>query len=220
MCEMRKKRTSRSVLVPLRLARCNQSLQKKTVRVAMNVCIGIKQDKDICELQDLPTEDAVEDYDNDPENAPIQPTLDPMRPALVRIRSEWNEQLWQLLEADMLEDTGFDSAEMKNAFLSRLTRLARVVRESRRRVNETQEQFEGRRTGHAENQRMRQRAHTRRATVRHASNARSILIHFCLCSYSIPVKQLPSGTGWTMMASRTKSGVFLTTLLPPSHRRA
>lgn len=139
----------------------------------MNACIEIKKDKDICEVQDLPTADIIEDYDIDPENAPIQPTLDPMRPALVRIRSGWNEQLWELLEAEMLEDTGFNSGEMKNAFFNRLTRLARVIRESRQRANETQEQFEERRTGHiAEKQRGRQRAHTRRATVSRILNPR------------------------------------------------
>ena len=60
----------------------------------MNVYIGI------CDIRDLPTEDVVNEYDDDPVNAAIQPTLDPMRPAFVDIRSEWNEKLWQLLETN------------------------------------------------------------------------------------------------------------------------
>lgn len=143
------------------------NLQQRTVRAVMNACMGIKRDKDICEITGLPTNDDVDDYDDDPLNAPIQPSLDPMRPSFFSIHSEWNEKLWELLETDSLEDTGYDSAGMKQVFFKRLVQLARIIRESHQRNDETEEQFEERQTGRvAEERKRRQRMHTRRTTVR------------------------------------------------------
>lgn len=140
------------------------ALPQKTVRGVMNSYIGIRHDKDICQIEDLPTQRIIDAYDDDPCNAIVKPTLDPMRPALTKIRSEWNETLWELLETEELRETGFDSIEMRSAFFNRLSQLARTIRDLRRRDNETQAQFEERRTGNAAKR--RQRAHTRRSTVR------------------------------------------------------
>jgi hypothetical protein len=68
------------------------------------------------------------------------------------------------LETEEFWDTGYDSVEMRKAFFNRLSQLARTIRDSRPRENETQEQFEERCTGNSA--RKRQRAHTRRSTVR------------------------------------------------------
>ncbi|KAF8735554.1 hypothetical protein AX14_001874 [Amanita brunnescens Koide BX004] len=103
---------------PARVRGTEKTDLQRTVRAAMNACMGIKQDKDICKVADLPTVDDVDDYNNDPHNAAIKPSLDPMRPSFFSIRSEWNERLWKLLETDSLHDTGFDSAGMKQAFFN------------------------------------------------------------------------------------------------------
>ncbi|KAK2465174.1 hypothetical protein APHAL10511_002805 [Amanita phalloides] len=151
---------------PVRVCNAGKTELQKTVRVAMNLCIGIKKDKSICEVEDLPAINIVDDYDDDPDHAAIKPTLDPMRPAFVRIHSEWNEKLWHLLETEMLQNLDYNSAMMKNAFFNRLTRLGRIIRESRQRTNETEAQFEDRTTGCiVEKRRRRQRAHTRRGTL-------------------------------------------------------
>jgi hypothetical protein len=125
----------------------------------MNLYIGIKHDRDIYQIDDLPTQFAIDAYDDDPCNAVVKPSLDPMRPALTSIRSEWNEKLWELLETEELRDTGYDSVEMRKAFFNRLSQLAQTIRDSRRRENETQEQFEEHCMGNAAKK--RQRAHIR-----------------------------------------------------------
>lgn len=128
--------------------------------------MGIKKDKDICQIADWPTQTDVDTYHGDSLNAPIQPTLEPMRPALTSIHSAWNEKLWELLETDYLQDTGYSNAEMIAVFFNRLAQLSRTLRESRPREHETEAQFEERQTGRvAKNRQRRQRANTRRATV-------------------------------------------------------
>ena len=184
----------------------------------MNACMGIKQDKDICKVADLPTVDDVDDYDNDPRNAAIKPSLDPMRPSFFSIRSEWNERLWKLLETDSLHDTGFDSAGMKQAFFNRLVRLARTLRESHQRNDETEVQFEERQTGHiAEQRKGWQRAHTRRKTVCSILCVNRSVLTQNVCSYTVVVKQLLNGTGWTVMAILMNRGMFLITSYLPFH---
>jgi hypothetical protein len=75
----------------------------------------------------LPTQFAIDAYDDDPCNVVVKPSLDPMRPALTSIRSEWNEKLWELLETEELRDTGYNSVKMRKEHRSNLRSIVTLI---------------------------------------------------------------------------------------------
>lgn len=134
----------------------------------MNNAMGIKQDKDIITAQLASAEEA-EEYEVEEDDAPAQPTLDPMRPFLPRAESSWNKQLWSLLVAYLSRMHEFDLCtleEMETAFYHRLKCLHRLHKSSAPSGQEDYEEFEEQREQTARNTRQRQRVHTRRGTVR------------------------------------------------------
>ena len=134
----------------------------------MNNAIGIRQDKDIVTIE-LASAEEVEEYEIEEDNAPGQPTLDPMRPFLPRAESAWNRQLWSLLVANFSQIHEFDLPtleEMEKAFYDRLKRLHRLHKSSAPQGGENDEEFDERREQKTRSTLRRQRAHTRRGTVR------------------------------------------------------
>lgn len=141
---------------------------QRIVRTAMNNVMGMKHDKDIVAAE-LASAEEVEEYEFEEDDAPVQPTLDPMRPFLPRPESSWNKQLWILLVAEFFQIDEFDAntiGKMGAMFHDRLKRLHRLHKLSVPQDGENYEDFVEHREQKARNTRRRQRAHTRRGTVR------------------------------------------------------
>lgn len=96
----------------------------------MNGAMGMTKDKDIVSLALASAEDAQE-YEKKEDDAPVQPTLDPMRPFLPKPSSTWNKKLWCLLAASIAKQHKFDGPtwkEMEKAFYERLKRLNALLK--------------------------------------------------------------------------------------------
>lgn len=96
----------------------------------MNDAMGMTKDKDIACIALASAEDA-EQYEIEEDDAPVQPTLDPMRPFLPKPSSTWNQKLWCLLAASIAEQHEFDGPtwkEMEKAFYERLKRLNALLK--------------------------------------------------------------------------------------------
>lgn len=105
--------------------------------MVMNDVMGMKKDEDIASVE-LASAQEVEEYDIKKDNAPVQPTLDPMCLYLPKLSSTWNKQLWQLLAAKIAKRYDFDDPtwrEMEKAFYERLKHLNSLLKTERLAIN-------------------------------------------------------------------------------------
>lgn len=103
----------------------------------MNHLMGIKHDKDVCEI-DCATEEDIEEFE---EGATTAPGLNPMRPYLESTkRNSWNDTLCDMFVEYFEEEMGEqnmiladeDKEEVERMFLDRLARLSRPWRDNQK----------------------------------------------------------------------------------------
>lgn len=103
----------------------------------MNDVMGMKKDKDIAIIELASIKEA-EEYEIETDDAPVQPTLHPMRPFLPKPSSPWNKKIWYLLAENIAKKHEFDEPtwkEMEKAFYDRLKRLNSLLKSEKRVIN-------------------------------------------------------------------------------------
>ena len=116
------------------------------MRKSMNELLGIKHSNDVAYLDEIPSKEDVERFEEDNTGGP---QLKPMRPYWDDLNSSWNDQLCELflqhLTSRLEEDTlGLDNeAEIEDMFRQRLRSLRREVLKTKARRGEKSSEISG-----------------------------------------------------------------------------